>query len=78
MRKLRLSPGLANTYGVDRMLVDAPKKERKKYGKRRDVEIAERTLTNRERNREHAKSTRLRKKVFQKVSLLLFIRLMTQ
>lgn len=56
--------------GIQDLIIRAPKKSRKKYGPRREVTGEEKKLVNRERNKEHAKATRLRKKIFKKVGTL--------
>jgi hypothetical protein len=48
---------------VDISTLQAPRKTRVKYGKRKEISPLERAELNRERNREHAKSTRMRRKV---------------
>ena len=45
----------------------APRKERKKYGKRKTLSVSERSEIARQRNREHAKATRERRKVFAQI-----------
>ena len=50
-----------------RSYVQAPRKQRCQYGKRKDLPLADRQALNRERNKEHAKSTRQRRKVFETV-----------
>ena len=47
--------------------LQAPRKPRGKYGKRQDISPEEKLLISRERNREHARATRLRRKVFEVV-----------
>ena len=49
------------------MILSAPRKVRAKYGKRRLLSEEERVEQARSRNREHAKSTRQRRKVFEAV-----------
>ena len=57
-------------YNVIEELMAAPKKPREKYGARIKNQMSqkEQHVLNKERNREHAKSTRLRRKIFAKVS----------
>lgn len=50
-------------------LQDAPRKPRTKYGQRKALTDYERLQQTRERNREHAKFTRVRKRLFKKVGL---------
>ncbi len=68
MKKIRLTPHDAIRYNVHNLLLQAPRKQREKYGPRREIDVDERILTNRERNREHAKATRTRKRIFKEVS----------
>lgn len=48
-------------------IIQAPRKPRTVYGKRKDLPPMDRKALNRERNREHAKSTRKRRKIFETV-----------
>ena len=48
-------------------LMEAPKKPRIKYGKRKPISKEEKLAVQKERNREHARSTRERQKLFKKV-----------
>jgi len=68
MKKIKLTPRDAIRFQVHELLLKAPRKVREKYGPRREIEADERILTNRERNREHAKATRTRKRIFKEVS----------
>lgn len=67
MHRLGITPELAIHYGIHELLLSAPKKPRLKYGPRRLQGEDERQFLNRERNREHAKATRIRKKIFREV-----------
>lgn len=49
------------------LLLQAPKKVRGKYGKRREVSTAQREALTRERNRDHARATRKRRRIFREV-----------
>jgi hypothetical protein len=62
-----ITPTMAMEYGIQDLLLSAPKKPRIKYGPRRFQGEDERQYLNRERNREHAKATRIRKKIFREV-----------
>jgi hypothetical protein len=67
MRRLDISAKDAIKYNIHRLLLNCPRKSREKYGPRKEVDEDERLTTNRERNREHAKATRLRRKIFKQV-----------
>ncbi len=73
MRKWGLTADNAISLGIHYMLLDAPRKPREKYGKRREISPTDRTNTCRERNREHAKSTRVRKRIFREVSWIPYL-----
>lgn len=49
------------------MLLKAPKTPRQRYGPRHELSAAERSALSKTRNREHARATRQRKKVFDQV-----------
>eukprot|EP00600_Ochromonadales_sp_CCMP1393_P002972 CAMPEP_0174982664 /NCGR_PEP_ID=MMETSP0004_2-20121128/16647_1 /TAXON_ID=420556 /ORGANISM="Ochromonas sp., Strain CCMP1393" /LENGTH=225 /DNA_ID=CAMNT_0016234697 /DNA_START=267 /DNA_END=944 /DNA_ORIENTATION=- len=51
-------------FNLHRLLLQAPKTPRQKYGPRSDLTEEERVTLNKERNREHAWATRQRKKIF--------------
>jgi hypothetical protein len=53
--------------GMMKDLVGAPTKPRKKYGPRRPLTDEERMEITKQRNREHAKATRIRKRLFKQV-----------
>jgi hypothetical protein len=57
---------------IQHQLLFAPKKPRTKYGKRSNLTPEERLALSRRRNREHARATRLRKKIFKQVTSLFF------
>lgn len=71
MRKHGLTPADAIRHNVHCLLLEAPRKLREKYGKRREISSNERVLTCRARNREHAKATRMRKRIFREVEAIL-------
>jgi hypothetical protein len=64
---MKLSAQDCIRLNVHHLLLSCPRKFREKYGPRKDKTEYDRILTNRERNREHARSTRMRRKVFRQV-----------
>lgn len=67
MRKNNITAKDAIHLNIHHLLLQAPRKYRMKYGRRREVSEKERTVTNRVRNREHARATRMRRKIFKEV-----------
>ena len=67
LRDLNLSAVDALRLDLMDFLESAPRKERKRYGKRKKLSISERSEIARQRNREHAKATRERRKVFAQI-----------
>jgi hypothetical protein len=59
-------------------LQNAPTKPRSKYGPRKSLSKQEREQITRDRNREHAKATRIRKRMFKKVNDDLHINISTK
>lgn len=51
------------------LLNQAPRKPRGKYGPRKKLTSQEKMQLSKERNREHARATRLRKRVFKEVDI---------
>jgi hypothetical protein len=68
LRQTNLTAQEARALNIEQLLLLAPKKPRTKYGKRRSVSAEERAELSRQRNKEHARATRLRRKLFQKVA----------
>jgi hypothetical protein len=64
-----LTPDDCIHYDIHLLLIQAPRKLREKYGKRKEISEFDRTYTCRERNREHAKATRVRKRIFREVKI---------
>lgn len=64
MRRRKLSAREAVEIGVDRLLLKAPRKVREKYGPRRNMTQKQRDDQLKERNRCHAKATRMRRRLF--------------
>jgi hypothetical protein len=67
LRTRNISAQEAVMIGIDKILLQAPKKHRAKYGPRREISSSYREEQTRERNREHAKATRKRRKLFREV-----------
>lgn len=67
-----MSPEDAIRWGVFDRLIEAPRKQRAKYGKRREVSQSDRAVTCRARNREHARATRVRKRIFREVNYTIY------
>ncbi|CAM9330928.1 unnamed protein product [Phaeothamnion confervicola] len=63
LRDLGLSPQDARQLDILDLLLSLPRKERTKYGKRKNLTAEERVEQTKRRNREHARSTRKRKKL---------------
>ena len=66
---LNLSPQEIIRRGLMKRLKFAPKKVRGKYGPRKDLTAEERKNLSKERNRVHARATRMRKKIFKEVNI---------
>eukprot|EP01041_Mallomonas_annulata_P001097 gene1096-2131_t len=64
LRDMELDAADTVRLGIMADLEQAPRKVRRKYGKRKVLSEEQRAELSRERNREHARSTRRRKKVF--------------
>ncbi len=64
---MQLSAQDALDLNIQEQLLRAPRKPRTKYGKRKVVSAEERVAVNKERNREHARATRMRKRIFKEV-----------
>lgn len=62
---------MAVDLNIHKMLLHAPKTPRQKYGPRHEQTVEERLQQCKDRNRAHAKATRQRKKLFEKVLFLL-------
>ena len=73
MRKNNITAREAVRLNIHHLLLQAPRKYRMKYGKRREISDKERTMTNRQRNREHARATRMRRKIFKEVITIINI-----
>eukprot|EP01031_Cornospumella_fuschlensis_P030237 gene30237-36542_t len=71
LRKWHLSACDAIRLNIHHLLIHAPRKPREKYGKRKELTSTDRLLVCRERNREHAKSTRVRKRIFREIEAML-------
>ena len=67
LRDLNISAVQAIDLDIMKKLATAPKKNREKYGPRRKLTEAERLEVSRSRNREHARATRTRRKIFKKL-----------
>eukprot|EP00981_Chlorochromonas_danica_P007545 scaffold1769_cov164-Ochromonas_danica.AAC.18 len=78
MRKLQMTPEDAIRWGVFDRLIEAPRKQRAKYGKRREVSHSDRAVTCRARNREHARATRVRKRIFREIEAIVAQRQQTE
>ncbi len=63
LRDLGITMDDARQLGIASLSQDLPRKERTKYGKRKKLSNAEKKVLTKERNREHARSTRTRKKM---------------
>uniref|UniRef100_A0A7S2XWF6 BZIP domain-containing protein n=1 Tax=Fibrocapsa japonica TaxID=94617 RepID=A0A7S2XWF6_9STRA len=63
LRELNLSIEDARRLDILALLTNLPRKERTKYGKRKALTPEERNELTKQRNREHARSTRKRKKI---------------
>ncbi len=63
LRDLGITMDDARQLGIASLLQDLPRKERTKYGKRKKLSNDEKRVLTKERNREHARSTRTRKKM---------------
>ncbi len=63
MRELGITMEDARQLGIVSLLQNLPRKERTKYGKRKKLSDDEKRVLTKERNREHARSTRTRKKM---------------
>ncbi len=63
LRELGITMDDARQLGIASLLQDLPRKERTKYGKRKKLSNDEKRVLTKERNREHARSTRTRKKM---------------
>lgn len=57
----------AEQLNIVQYLLYAPKKQREKYGKRKPISKEEKLAVQKERNREHARATRERQKLFKMV-----------
>eukprot|EP01036_Dinobryon_divergens_P033250 gene33250-42994_t len=68
LKEQQLSASEAIELDIQHQLLFAPKKPRTKYGKRSNLTPEERLALSRRRNREHARATRLRKKIFKQVT----------
>jgi hypothetical protein len=66
---VQLSAQEALDLNIQEQLLSAPRKPRTKYGKRKVISAEERAAINKERNREHARATRMRKRIFKEVTL---------
>ncbi len=75
LHRIGITPEMAFHYEIHDLLLSAPKKPRIKYGPRRVQGETERQSLNRERNREHAKATRIRKKIFREVSSVVLVQI---
>lgn len=67
LKEQQLSASEAIALDIQQQLLLAPKKQRTKYGKRTHLSEEQRLALSRQRNREHARATRLRKKIFKQV-----------
>ncbi len=63
LRDLGITMEDARQLGIVSLLQNLPRKERTKYGKRKKLSNDEKKVLTKERNREHARSTRTRKKM---------------
>ncbi len=63
LRKLVITMEDARQLGIATLLQNLPRKERTKYGKRKKLSHDEKRVLTKVRNREHARSTRTRKKM---------------
>lgn len=67
LRELKVSPEEVIQSNIMDFLKLAPRKHRSKYGPRKAMTAEERRELSKERNRVHAKATRMRKRIFKKV-----------
>ena len=65
---MQIRPNEVVQCNIMESLMHVPKKSREKYGPRKNLTVEERLELGRQRNREHARATRLRKKIFKKVN----------
>mmetsp|Transcript_2738 Transcript_2738/g.3773 ORF Transcript_2738/g.3773 Transcript_2738/m.3773 type:complete len:302 (-) Transcript_2738:1895-2800(-) len=68
LKETNLTAEEAIQLNIQHHLLYAPKKQRTKYGKRVALTADERAALCRQRNREHAKATRLRRKLFKQIT----------
>lgn len=56
---------------IENKILQCPKTQRTKYHKRKGLSDDEKLKLTRQRNREHARATRLRRKIYQEVNIIL-------